>query len=235
MTFSDFVSAQFPEKSVFDRKQFDWVTNLVKWLALHFSYLLYRTGISANALDVVGLFIALAGFFLLLKAQSGYLGSSILGILLIYLHVFIDFADGPIAKAKNQKSLMGALFDDLGCELDRILLWTVMGIYTGNTYVILANVFVGGIFLFFLPQSRRGLPDSGFIGLLKKVYVHKYSFLSVRFMLVVLPLLIVFLAFFGNDLILLAWSLSISYMIAAAVWLFACIPYREGVSVGVQR
>ena len=40
MTFVEFSAKSFSERSVFDRKQYDVVTNSVKWLAMWLAYAL---------------------------------------------------------------------------------------------------------------------------------------------------------------------------------------------------
>lgn len=227
MTYAEFLSKQFSEKSVFERRQFDWFTNLVKWLALRFSYLLYSLGVSANTLDVISLFLVLIGFFFLTTAKDGKIALPLVGILLIFFHVFVDFADGPIAKARGEKTIIGWLLDNLGCDLDRMLLWTLLGIYTSNPLIILANVFAGCIFLFLTPQSRKAMPETGPINFLGKIFIHKYSFLSVRFNLGLLPLLLGVCILNKIDLVPLAWGLSLFYIAAGGVWLLACIPNFE--------
>jgi phosphatidylglycerophosphate synthase len=227
MTFSEFQAKSFPEKSVFRRPQFDFVTNLVKWFALRLAYLFFRMGITANLLDVLGILLALAAFSLLYTAVNGYRLLPLLGIGILYFHVLIDFIDGAIAKAHGTCSKIGHLLDSLGCDIDRFVLIVLFGLYTGNPYFVVANTIAASVLILFAPQTRAELPDSGLPGRLRNVYVNKYSFLSVRFMLTLLPLFLGIVIVSGWNLRALSYGLSLAYGIAAAGWLLLCIPHYE--------
>ena len=223
MNFTEFVAKQFPEKSVFDRRQFDFTTNLVKWIALRFAFILYKLGISANALDVFAILFSIAGFLLLTTALKGEILLPLLGILPIYFLIFVDFADGPIAKATGSCSLLGHLLDDLGCNLARLMLILLFGIYTGNLYWIVLSVFAGGVLILFVPLAAKELPSNGKFGILIRTYFHKFSFLSVRFMLVLLPLLIGTAIFLGWNLRIISFGFTLFYLSSAILWLILSV------------
>lgn len=214
----------FPERSAFDRKQFDIVTNAVKWIAMRFAYILYRLGVSANLLDVIALFIAMAGFLLMATATRGHRVVPLIGIALIYFHVFIDFVDGAIARAGKKSSRIGHYLDNLGCDIDRFALLILVGIFTGNIYMIIINAFSVAVFVLFIPLAREELPTKGAIGYLCTFYFHKYSFLSVRFMLTLLPFVLGVVIVFRMPLVEIAYAISLAYAAAAALWLLMAIP-----------
>ncbi|EKD86560.1 MAG: hypothetical protein ACD_37C00235G0001, partial [uncultured bacterium] len=67
-TFKEFSLIVTGVENIFRRSDFDPVTNFIKWLAIKVAYPLYLLGVTANFLDVLGLFISLFGF------QMFYLG-----------------------------------------------------------------------------------------------------------------------------------------------------------------
>lgn len=225
MTLKDFQARLFPEKSVFDRKQFDRTTNFVKWFAIPVAYLFFRLRISANLLDVFGIFFSLVAFLFLSTAVTGEKILPLVGILIVYFHIFIDFVDGAIAKAAGKSSRMGHYFDSLGCDMDRFALIVLFGIYAGSTHWIISNVLSACVFTLFLPLARHELPQRGFVGGLCRVYANKFSFLSVRIMLVVLPLVLATVIFLDWNLPALARFLSYFYGIMAVCWLVLCTPH----------
>lgn len=224
MTFVEFQSKSFPQKSVFERPQFDPMTNAVKWVAMRFGYLLYCLGWTANMVDVAGLALSLAGFILMGTALSGHRVLPLLGIALLYFHIFIDFVDGPIAKAREECGPIGALLDNIGCNIDRFALLVLLGIFAGGPTWILVNTFVAGILIFFMPPARREFSDDGWAGVLCKIYCHKYSLLSVRFMLVILPLFLGVAILSRWNLVAISRWLAAVYSLATAGWLILCIP-----------
>lgn len=227
MTFAEFQSKSFPEKSVFERKQFDAVTNGVKWIALRIAYPLFKAGVTANVLDVAWMFLAVGAFALLATAVQGHRLLPLLGIPILYVHILIDFIDGAIAKAHGTCSKIGHYLDSLGCDADRFALVVLFGVYSGSTFLILANTFAGTILLNFLPLSQKEMPREGWTGRLIRVYYNKYSLLSVRFMLAFLPGLLAVTILFSWNLAAVSRAVSLVYIAAAVGWLLLCIPNHE--------
>lgn len=227
LNFPEFAAKSYSERSVFDRKEFDRVTNAVKWLAMRVAYGFYRLGLTANQVDVLGLVLSLAGFACLMTASDG--GVRVLpfvGLGLLYFHVFLDFVDGPIAKAMNASSELGAALDDIGADLDRILMFVLLGIYSQNPYVVLVTAAAGGVLVMLVPATTKPL-QSGPWRALVGFYVGRFSLMGCRFMLAVLPLTLVLVAVGGGDLQWVARVWSGFYTLAAVGWLLMCVPTRR--------
>lgn len=227
MTYAEFLSKQFPEKSVFDRLQFDFHTNFVKWCTLPISYLLFRAGLSANTLDVTGLLLSLCGFFLLSTAASGGRILPLVGILFLFFHVLIDFMDGPIAKARGHCTPLGAILDEVGCHIDRFAIIVLFGFFSGHASLILINIFAAAVVEFLVHQTKDELPKNGFPGFFRKIFVNKFSFFSVRFMLVGIPFLLGIVLIAGWNLKLISTIISFFYTLSAVIWLLICLPVYE--------
>lgn len=227
LTYTEFQRKQFPEKSAFHRKGFGFSANLVRWIALKVAYLGFRMNISANVIDVFGVFLSLTGFLLLSTALTGEKFLSSVGALLIFFHVFLDFVNGPIPKACGTCTKIGAFLDDFGCDMDRCAVLVLLGIFTQSTPMILASVFVAGVTVFFVPYAYVEMPKEGWIGQLCRIYVHKYSFLSVRVMLWGLPLFLAIAILKSWNLQAISLILLVFYAIMASLWLFLCIPMRN--------
>lgn len=222
MTFLEFQTKSFPQKSVFDRPQFDITTNFVKWFAMRAAYVLYKMGMTANLLDVLGVFSSVFAFLFLMKAPQGQRMLPIIGILIIYFHIFIDFIDGAIAKARGESSQIGHLLDSLGCDTDRFAMIVLLGIYTGSSTLVMINTIAACIFLLFLPFAKIELPQHGPVGLMAKIYCNKFSFLSVRFMLTILPFFLGIAIMLRLNLAKISFFISLFYCLAAAGWLLLC-------------
>ncbi len=223
MTFSEFKAWSFPERSEFDRPQFPFHTNLVKWFAMRFAYLLYRGGMTANLVDVLGMFLALAGFLCLQAApQSPPL--AIVGLLLLYLYVFLDFVDGPIAKARGECTAIGSALDNIGTDLARVAFLGLLGLFSESPWLTLANIFAGIVLVFLIPNTQKELPREGVVGKIVSLYTYRYSFIGVRFMLVLLPLFLTSLILSGGSVQGLAQSVSIFYGLAATLWMVLLVP-----------
>lgn len=224
MNYAEFQACSFKEKSPFHRTQFDFFTNLVKWFAMRAAYVLFKMGATANLVDVVGMFIALAGFTLMLRAKDGDVVLPLVGIAIIYFHTFVDFLDGAIAKATKSCSKIGHYLDNLGCDVDRIAFLVIIGVFTNSMYFIVINAFTGAIMILFLPLAREEMPEGGAIGVLSRLYFNKYSFLSVRFMLMVLPMIFAIVIWQGAYLVEVSYIVSLIYAAATALWLIISVP-----------
>lgn len=229
------MSKSFPEKSVFQRKQFDFTTNLVKWVAIRFAFVLYKLGFTANALDVLCMFLVVIALFFLSTASNGNKLLPVAGVLILYFHVFIDFVDGAIAKARGTCSPVGHLLDCFGCDVDRAAMLVLIGIYTGNPYVILANIFAASVLINFVPPARLVLPEKGWIGVASRIWCNKFSLASVRFMLVVLPAFLMLVIVLGGDLKQISCAISAVYIAAAALWLLFMIPEHRIQSSNAEK
>ncbi|MBI2501031.1 MAG: CDP-alcohol phosphatidyltransferase family protein [Deltaproteobacteria bacterium] len=224
MTFSEFQSKTLSVNSVFKRENFDPLTNAIKWLGLRFAYLLHKIGISANAVDMLGIFLSFLGFTFMLRAVSGEKLLPLAGLLILYFHVFLDFVDGAIARAQNTLGPIGAILDELGCFVDRVALLILLGIFAGHSLYVLGNVFAAGILLYLLPSIRANIPKRGLVGIFCRICCNKYSLLSVRFMLALLPLFIVLTGYLGISLEAVSRFISTIYITIAVFWCLALIP-----------
>lgn len=213
---------------MFARPQFDWLTNFVKWFAIRFSYLLFRCGMTANLLDVLAMMFVCGGFILMTRAVHGERALPLVGIGLLCFHVFVDFADGAIAKARGETSRLGHYLDEIGCDIDRIALFILLGIYAGHPVFVLANAFAIGTLIQLAPLTKKELPTTGWIGRICRIYCHKFSFLSVRATLMVYPLALALIILNRWDLQGIAIIMSYLYEVLAAVWLLLCIPNYAG-------
>jgi phosphatidylglycerophosphate synthase len=201
--------------------------NLVKWLAIRTAYVFYRLGFSSNVVTVIFLFLAFFGLYLASRAMYGEKLVPVIGLSLVCFHVFGDFADGCIAKAKGECSKIGALLDDVGLDADRFALLVLLAVFSGYTPMLIINSFAAGIFVMFVPVVVDEFPHNDLRGRIARFYPHRFFALSVRFMLGVLP-------GFLSAVILLEWNLqaismglSIFYASLAVGWLLLCLPHYK--------
>ena len=192
---------------------------------MRLAYFLYRLGISANQINAAGLLISVVGFGCLSTASSGKNSWFLfMGLGLLYFHVFLDFVDGAVAKAGNMQSPIGAALDDIGPDLDRLLLFVLLGMFSESPYILLTSSAAGGLLVFLVPATAQAVATNGLIGVLASSYTARYSFLGCRFMLAVLPMCLVLVTLFGGNLRLVALGVAFFYILAALMWLVICLP-----------
>lgn len=232
MNFTEFVEKSCAEKSVFDRRQFDFSTNLVKWLAYRLAYFFYKLNFSANFLDVGFLFMAFLAYWMIFTITFDNQILPLLGVGIIYFHVLLDFIDGPIAKARGECSNIGKHLDDIGCDLNRVVMLILFGMLAGKPQFILANAFAGIVIVYFIPPTRQDLLDYAKGGSFVRWMTHRYSLIGVRFMLFLLPLLLLGVFYSGLNTVFFVQVVSVAYISLAVLWVLLCLTVNreKGVS-----
>jgi phosphatidylglycerophosphate synthase len=225
LNYPEFIDKVSPQGGIFTRKELGLTNNCCKWLALRCSFVLYRMGLTANLLDVLGVPLSLFGFYLTYTGatQSDYL-VTLAGTLLIYFHVFIDYLDGAIAKTDTVLSPIGGIMDDIGCTMARNTYLILISILTQNILIEFSMIFSTVILFVLTPGTIDDIPNTPLMIKLKKVYQWRYSFLGIRFLLLFLPLCLLSSVFFNLNIILVCKIISALYIILASIWLLLCIP-----------
>lgn len=225
MVYADYVRKVYPQGNVWDREDRGVVWKITKVLGIRLAYLLCRLNVTANTVDMAGIVIALSGFALLLNVPK-YRLLCIPGVLLVYIHPFIDFVDGAVARARDETSVIGGLLDDIGPEIDRVLMMMLFAAYTSNPVVILCTVFTSYVLVYFVKKSVIYLDLPPMMGCFKVIYQHPLSPISVRAVLGILPILIVITSYMNWSFLTLGYAVSFFYAVWAIAWIILCLPYR---------
>ncbi|OGQ07219.1 MAG: hypothetical protein A3G32_04390 [Deltaproteobacteria bacterium RIFCSPLOWO2_12_FULL_40_28] len=222
MNYKEFQLKVIKKESVFLRGEFDFHTNLVKWVALKLAYMFYHIGISANFLDIFSLFGNIVGFILFSRVDLS-IGWHILALFLIYFYVLVDFIDGALAKARNEMSQLGDRLDHFGCRIARFAMMVLIVGYLNSMIYLIVMVFCAGALIFLYPETESYVSQNRWVQFLKKIFVNRFSFLSVRYMLFVSPLILLFLIHFKVEyLIIYSMMMSFVYFIMTIIWLAIC-------------
>ena len=182
-SFNKFIKIAFPEIDPFLRKEFGFFHNLVKWCAIRIAYLLFRVGITANIIDILGLLILVPCYYLLYISIEG---KNLLFFLISYLGIFfvlsIDFMDGVLARASNEKNIYGDLIDDLSPEIIRFISLIVIGYLSQSTFILIISVLNGIVQQTFVAATSETIKNKKILLLLRS----RYSLHSIRLLSCVL-------------------------------------------------
>lgn len=155
LTINDIRAKYAREKDVrSDGKLWPYDRLLLGRVALYFTWLFLRLGISANKATIVGIIFGFVGCALL--ACGNYIGI-IMGALALHVWAIFDDVDGQVARYTNTCSKYGAILDDLisGLAISALLFISVgIGAYfqtdpflTWVTKLVLGMNIGGAIFL----------------------------------------------------------------------------------------
>ena len=232
MRFSAFLRLAYPPLTVFDRKDRGLLCNTAKWLGLRAAYVLLHLGVTANILSLMSVSLLLIGSICL----SLYFPSwpiVVLGNVLIWTAIWIDFVDGAIARAQNRSSVIGGVLDNFAMELARVLLVTVFAFYAGSPIAYFVAAFSSVVIIFLVKATVRALSYGRYKPIVTFFYDNQLSPLSVRVMVFVMPAVISTLSFLDIDPSLFGRAVLAVYFILAIFWLTLCIPHhRNEINLG---
>ena len=222
-SFQDFLESAFPAKDPYKRKDFGWVTNSVKYLAIRVSYILYLLGINANQISLFAALLTVPTFTIIYQGvfeQDIYL--FIFGFALMALILFIDFADGPLSKISNYKYDVGNEVDNLPPDIVFFGTLAILGLLTNNIYLTIAFI-ANAIFIITYQRSTVDSIPKSKDWLLKLIH-SRLSLLSVRiYVCIIFPIVSITYILSENTGELVAKILVIFYIICSFIWVHATL------------
>ena len=189
-------------------------------LGVFVAYLFSKLGIQANVIDLLRVFLSIAALYFLSKLKNGYIIFPIIGVVLLYIQVFLDFVDGAVARASGKTSVFGEELDALPNALSRSIILILFGIFTGNIFFIILSIFTSYILIYFFPNTSDKISNTGFMKFVKYIYGKG---LSVIVMLILLPLLIVVCALIDLPLVMCSNIILGIYIFLSVLWIVICV------------
>jgi len=218
ITYLIFQEKVFPQKSPFVRKNFGIITNLIKYISLRFAYVLYRIGLTANALNLIGLIALIPAFAFTYKGLIDInINSFLLGYSMLAIIIFIDFVDGPLSNAHDFEYKIGTNLDNLCPDIVLMGGLILVGLLTNNLYLIILSWINAVFFITYMASTIESISNNKW---LLKLLASRFSLLSVRvFIAFLFPFLS--LSYIYNQEIgqLLARTVVILYAVLSAIWI----------------
>lgn len=220
VTFNDFKTQVFPHHSPFDRKNLGFITNLIKYLALYTAYFLYKSRISANFLNIFGLVITTIGFFILYNSiiQKDLIFFCI-GYSLLAFTIFIDFIDGPLAKASKYIYTVGSNLDNLCPDIILIGGMLIIGVISQSTLFFILISINSVFYITYVSDTIKKLQFNENLFIVSLIS-SRYSLYSIRvFISGILPLICVTNIYSSELSEFLAKILISVYIVLSLIWL----------------
>lgn len=226
MKLDEFIRHAFPIKDPFKRTQLGFIHNCIKYLAVRFSYIFYKLGVSANMLDVIGLISTIPAFYMIYYSLINQeLLFFVIGFSIIAFIIFIDFIDGPLSKMSKYNHTVGNDLDNLCPDIISVMSFIFIGFMTQNELLTIICL-VNAIFFFgYKNDTKNSIKDND--AWLLKILHSKFSLLSVRVLPVsIFPLLSLTYIFYQSFAVFLAQIAILSYGILSILWIKATIKDR---------
>ena len=226
-SFSTFIKTVFPYETTFERKQFGFFTNLIKFFSLRFAYLLYRLNISANLLTIFSVFLTLPCFYLLyIGIEANNFSYLVIGYFLVGLILFIDFVDGSLARMSKYNYAAGDALDNLPPDIIRIGSILYFGLITGSKIFMLLAFVSSVIVSYYLPATLDNIQERR--KWIHTIYASRMALTGLRIISLVLMPIITITTFFFKDIgIFLAQFAVLIYFFLSFLWVLFTLEDKE--------
>jgi phosphatidylglycerophosphate synthase len=200
-----------------------------RWLGIRAAFVLSRLRVSANAASLIAVFLGVTAIGLLLYSAELPWWAGLIVTVCCWGSIFIDFCDGPLARAFGTTGTLGQILDGLGTDLLRTGLPVALGAASGSKVLLLAGVVSGFVLVFVRNQFIwNGIAFDMNIGAGALASVVRAAF-SVVSMLGLLPVLIATASLFGL-IRPVSCGVVILYALLALLW-FSCACLRAAQAV----
>ncbi len=214
-SWKSFLAAAYPPEMAMAEATKDLLFRGHRWVGVRLAYPIYRLGVSANALSTIRLLTSLTGMCLLATAKTGKVWLPFAGVALLYSQMLLDFSDGAIARVQEKKSALGEPFDAIANAAASVALLVLLGVYTGSAVLVVVAVGSAYVLTTFRLAAEAALPHTGGY----RAFRHASRFLvSVKFLVLILPLALVVLGSVGEGVVRASYILVFAYAAIALAW-----------------
>lgn len=219
MTFDDFRRVACPPELMEKERSRGKVWKILRIAGTYAAYLFYNLGITANGVDIIRIVLSLMAFLFIAQLLYGNICAAFTGVVLLYLEVFLDFADGAVARAMPKKSDFGKDLDGLPNTLARSVFLVMPGVINGDGLSVILGAAAGYVLITLRLDTFDRVRNSGFPEWAESIF---RTALSVVTMLIVLPPFMVLYALAGFRLEALLYFILYFYLSLASLWVLFC-------------
>ena len=199
LSFVKFLEKAFPLKDPFLRSEHGNIHNLIKWISIRVAFVLYRFGVSANTLDIMGFLLIVPSYYFLYYSLINNMPILFcVSYFFILCILSIDFMDGMLSKLSNYEYNVGNELDNLCPDVIIFFSYFVIGFLSQSPLFMIISILNCIIATNFINRSSLTFPEK--YSLIKKLIHDKFSINSFRvFVLILLPSICV-LNFYFEDI-----------------------------------
>lgn len=210
MTWKEFYDIAAPEEIRFRESQKNFFVRLSRWFSTRQAYFLHHMGVTGNMVSLFRIVLSAVALYLFYCLTEGRWGSAFLGILLMAWQLNLDGTDGSLARVQKATGPLGAVLDNIGCNYSYYGFWVVVALMTDRVALVLLSLVTGYILVNIRHGGGETLPaevDSRF----------RWA-LYTPLLLVVIPTMMILLSLLFSPHVV-AWVVSVGYLMIAVVWL----------------
>lgn len=119
-----------------------------RWLGVRTAFVFWCLGISGNMVSVLAVLVGVGALALVLWSASLPAWTSALIVVCCYGSIFLDFCDGPLARAAGKAGRLGKVLDGIATDLIRAGLPLALGAIAGPRVFLLLGAISGHFIVF---------------------------------------------------------------------------------------
>ena len=224
-SFNSFLKKAFPQKNPFLRDEYGIIHNSIKWLSIRIAYILFRLGVSANTLDILGLLLMCPAYLMLYYALiNNELKILCLSYFIILCLLGIDFMDGMLSRHSKFKYEAGVELDNLCPDVIKFFSYTVIGYLSGEPLFMIISIFNCIILYNFINKTSDDFPKN--YRFILAVTFEKYSINSFRiFVVIIIPLICIIHIFNMNIANIISQITILASTILSLIWIYISLSF----------
>lgn len=194
-----------------------------RWLGVRVAFILFRLNVSANGVSVLAVLCGVVAMAGVVWNAALPRWAGIVVLVCCYGAIFLDFCDGPLARARGSSGLLGRILDGVGTDFLREGLLIGLGVAAGATTFLLAAVVSGH----FIVSVRNQFvwnniafdvkPDSGIVGRLIRAAFSVVGMLGVLPMFVAIASLSGFMRMCSRAIVAFYLALCLAWFVTACL------------------
>lgn len=146
MTWREYVAVALPPNvAAVDAEKGTVIRLTIRWIAMRVSFVLFHLRLSANQVSLFGWLLGITGLGLVGYARHLPHWSAGLVVLCCSGSTFMDFCDGPVARARHSANRLGRIFDGISTDFMRSGLLVAFGIVANSPVFVVLGLVSGYI------------------------------------------------------------------------------------------
>jgi phosphatidylglycerophosphate synthase len=190
------------------------VVRFNRWVSSRIGYILHFTPVTGNMISFFRiLMVFVATYLFSLLDQEEHL-LALIGVSIMALQLNADGVDGALARIRGESSFFGDRIDNFGVDYGVVTTIIVISYLTNSKLLLL----LGGLSIYIIVTFRQH------VGLVvpHNIFMLFRTFFYTPIILVLIPTIMIFLAFMGLSVELLSKIVAILYLFLAILWLIVC-------------
>jgi len=225
MKWQRYLELAYPEPIKVEYSQNNIILKIHRWIGLYLGYFFYHLRMSANMVDILRIVISLVALYIFSFLLKGDKLWPMVGAFLLYSQNLLDYADGCVARARNEISEMGEELDEFVNYFSRGAFLILLGALTQNVVILILNSFSLFSLINFRDRTGSELPKGFVFAIINSIY---RFFLFIQTMLFIIPFVLALLNIFDNYLIIpVSYIFSFIYLFLAVFWFLLCLLFKR--------